>query len=38
MGRVPCVTSASVTHLDDHGRRTDCAVMQQTQVPVAMAY
>lgn len=37
-GKRIIVTSASVTHLDDHGKRTDCAVMQQTLVPVAMSY
>lgn len=37
-GRRIIVTSALVVHLDDSGKSTDCAVMQQTLVPVPMAY
>lgn len=37
-GKRIIVSSATVIHLDDHGKSTDCAVMQQTLVPVAMTY
>lgn len=37
-GKRIIVTSAIVTHVDEHGKNTDCAVMQQTLVPVAKAY
>ncbi|MEO7938261.1 MAG: PaaI family thioesterase [Burkholderiaceae bacterium] len=37
-GRRIIVTSALVEHLDDDGKLTDCAVMQQTLVPVAKTY
>lgn len=37
-GKRIIVTSATVVHLGDDGRQTDCAVMQQTLVPVAKTY
>lgn len=37
-GKRIIVTTASVVHVDAQGQRTDCAVMQQTLVPVAMTY
>jgi len=37
-GRRIIVTSAVIVHLDDNGKSTDCAVMQQTLVPVPMSY
>ena len=37
-GRRVIVTTATVVHLDEQGRRTDCALMQQTLVPVAKTY
>lgn len=37
-GRRIIVTSAEVTHVDTQGKTTDCAVMQQTLVPVAKTY
>ena len=37
-GRRIIVTSAMVVHIDDSGKFTDCAVMQQTLVPVARTY
>jgi uncharacterized protein (TIGR00369 family) len=37
-GKRIIVTSATVVQLDDQGRRIDCAVMQQTLVPVAKTY
>jgi len=37
-GKRIIVTTATVVHLDDEGRSTDCAVMQQTLVPVAKTY
>ncbi len=37
-GKRIIVASAIVVHLDDHGNRTDCAVMQQTLVPVTKTY
>ena len=37
-GKRIIVTSATVVHLNEHGHRTDCALMQQTLVPVAKSY
>lgn len=37
-GKRIIVTTATVTHLDAQGRPTDCALMQQTLVPVAKTY
>lgn len=37
-GKRIIVASATVVHLDEHGKSTDCAVMQQTLVPVARTY
>ena len=37
-GRRVLVTTAEVLHLDASGKRTVCAVMQQTLVPVAKSY
>lgn len=37
-GRRIIVTSAMVVHIDDSGKSTDCAVMQQTLVPVVRTY
>ena len=37
-GKRIIVTSAMVEHFDDNGKSTDCAVMQQTLVPVAKTY
>ena len=37
-GKRIIVTTAEVTHLDDSGKRSDCAVMQQTLVPVPKTY
>lgn len=37
-GKRIIVTSATVVHLNDEGQRTDCAVMQQTLVPVTKTY
>ncbi len=37
-GKRIIVTTATVVHLDEQGRQTDCAVMQQTLVPVAKTY
>ena len=37
-GRRIIVTTAEVTHVDTSGKRTVCAVMQQTIVPVAKTY
>lgn len=37
-GRRIIVTSALVEHLSDDGKSTDCAVMQQTLVPVPKTY
>jgi len=37
-GKRIIVTTATVVHLGDNGQRTDCAVMQQTLVPVAKTY
>jgi uncharacterized protein (TIGR00369 family) len=37
-GKRIVVTTAEVTHIDDNGKRTDCAVMQQTLVPVNKTY
>ena len=37
-GKRIIVTCATVEHLDDNGSSTDCAVMQQTLVPVAKTY
>ncbi len=37
-GKRIIVTSAIVIHLDENGKSTDCAVMQQTLVPVTMTY
>ncbi len=37
-GRRIIVTSVAVTHIDDTGKHSDCAVMQQTLMPVAKMY
>ena len=37
-GRRIIVTTADVVHVDDNGKVTDCAVMQQTLVPVPKTY
>jgi uncharacterized protein (TIGR00369 family) len=37
-GKRIVVTTAEVTHIDDGGKRSDCALMQQTLVPVAKTY
>ena len=37
-GRRIIVTTATVVHVDDSGVATDCAVMQQTLVPVPKTY
>ena len=37
-GRRIIVTSAEVTHVDADGKRSDCALMQQTLVPVPKSY
>ena len=37
-GRRIIVTTADVVHVDDSGKVTDCAVMQQTLVPVPKTY
>ena len=37
-GRRIIVTAADVVHVDDNGKVTDCAVMQQTLVPVPKTY
>lgn len=37
-GKRIIVTTAEVTHINDVGQRTDCAVMQQTLVPVTKTY
>lgn len=37
-GRRIIVTTAHVVHLDAQGRQSDCAVMQQTLVPVPRTY
>jgi uncharacterized protein (TIGR00369 family) len=37
-GKRIIVASATIVHLSDQGERTDCAVMQQTLVPVAKTY
>ena len=37
-GKRIVVTTAEVTHIDDSGKRSDCAVMQQTLVPVNKTY
>jgi uncharacterized protein (TIGR00369 family) len=37
-GKRIIVTTAEVVHLDAAGRETDCAVMQQTLVPVPKTY
>jgi len=37
-GRRIIVTTATVVHLDEQGIATDCAVMQQTLVPVPKTY
>ncbi len=37
-GRRIIVTSAMVVHIDASGKPTDCAVMQQTLVPVSRTY
>lgn len=37
-GKRIIVTSATVVHLGEDGKQTDCAVMQQTLVPVAKTY
>ncbi len=37
-GKRIIVTSAEVVHIDEAGQRSDCAVMQQTLVPVPKTY
>ena len=37
-GRRIIVSSALVVHIDDNGKSTDCAVMQQTLVPIPRTY
>jgi len=37
-GKRIIVTSAEVVHVDESGQRSDCAVMQQTLVPVPKTY
>jgi uncharacterized protein (TIGR00369 family) len=37
-GKRIIVTSAEVVHVDDSGRQSPCAVMQQTLVPVPKTY
>ena len=37
-GRRIIVTTATVVHLDENGKSTDCAIMQQTLVPVPKSY
>ena len=37
-GKRIIVTTADVVHIDDTGKRSDCAVMQSTLVPVAKIY
>ena len=37
-GKRIIVTSAEVVHIDEVGKRSDCAVMQQTLVPVPKTY
>ncbi len=37
-GKRIIVTSAEVVHIDEAGKRSDCAVMQQTLVPVPKTY
>jgi len=37
-GKRIIVAAATIVHLSDQGERTDCAVMQQTLVPVAKTY
>ena len=37
-GRRIIVTTADVVHVDDNGKVTDCAVMQQTLMPVPKTY
>ena len=37
-GKRIIVTTAEVDHLDDHGKASPCAVMQQTLAPVPKTY
>jgi uncharacterized protein (TIGR00369 family) len=37
-GKRIIVTTAEVVHVDDGGKRSDCALMQQTLVPVTKTY
>jgi hypothetical protein len=37
-GRRVIVSSAEVVHIDDSGKSTPCAVMQQTLAPVPQTY
>ncbi len=37
-GKRIIVTTAEVVHIDEHGKQTPCAVMQQTLVPVPKTY
>ena len=37
-GKRIIVTTAEVVHVDEQGKRSDCAVMQQTLVPVPKTY
>ena len=37
-GKRIIVTTAEVVHIDDNGKRSDCAVMQSTLVPVVKTY
>ncbi len=38
VGKRIIVTTATVVHVNDQGDQTDCAVMQQTLMPVAKTY
>lgn len=37
-GKRVIVTTAELVHVDDSGKRSDCALMQQTLVPVTKTY
>jgi hypothetical protein len=37
-GKRILVTTAEVTHVDASGKTSDCAVMQQTLVPIPKTY
>lgn len=38
VGKRIIVTAAELVHIDENGKRSDCAVMQQTLVPVPKTY